>query len=118
MIHSEPSHSQSPSSSSIFSHPSSKARCLSKVESALPKSPRKKVEIVKILAKEFKLKIKYDNQPKVGRPKNNLADDEVEWLSVFFERPDKTYTLPGMKDQKHTGKVNDESMFVQRRYLL
>ena len=72
---------------------------------------------MKSLAKQFKLKIKYDNQPKVGRPKNNLAD-EVEWLRVFLERPDITYTLPGMKDQKYTGKVNGESTFVQRCYLL
>ena len=75
------------------------------------------MEIVKGLAKQFKLKIKYDNQPKVGCPKNNLADDDVEWLRVFFERPDITYTLLGMKDQKYTGKVNGESTFVQKRYL-
>ena len=118
IIQSEPSHSQSPSSSSTFSHPSTKARYLRKVASALPKSPGKKVEIVKTLAKQFKLINKYDNQPKIERPKNNLADDEVEWLRVFFERPDIIYTLPGMKDQKYTGKVNGESTFVQRRYLL
>ena len=39
IIHSEPPHSQSPSSSSTFSHPSTKARCLRKVTSALTKSP-------------------------------------------------------------------------------
>ena len=59
IIHSEPQHSQSPSSSSTFSHPSTKARCLKKATSALPKSPGKKVEIVKRLAEQFKLKIKY-----------------------------------------------------------
>ena len=75
------------------------------------------MEIVKSLAKQFKLKIKYDHQPKVKRPKN-LADDEVEWLRVFFEQPDITYTLPGMKDQRYTGKVNGESIKVQRSYLL
>ena len=80
IVHSEPSHSQSASSSSTFSHPSTKARCLRKVASALPKSHGKKVKIVKSLDEQFKLKIKYDNQPKVGRPKNNLADDKVEWL--------------------------------------
>ena len=46
------------------------------------------------------------------------ADDEVEWLRVFLKLPDITYTLPGMKDQKYTGKVNGESTFVQRCYLL
>ena len=60
---------------------------------------------MKSLGKQFKLKIKYDNQPKVGRPKNNLAADEVEWLRVFFERPDITYTLAGMKDQKYAGRL-------------
>ena len=118
IIHSEPSQSQSSSSSSTFFSLFYKGRCLRKVASALPKCPGKKMEIVKSLAKQFKLKIKYDNQPKVGRPKNNLADDDVEWLRVFFEQPDITYTLLGMKDQKYTGKVNGESTFVQRRYLL
>ena len=56
IIHSEPPHSQSPSSSSTFSHPSTRARYLRKVASALPKSPGKKVEIVKSLAEQFKLK--------------------------------------------------------------
>ena len=73
---------------------------------------------MKSLAKQFKLKINYDHQPIVVRPKINLADDEVEWLRVFFERPDITYTLLGMKDQKYTGKLNGESTLVQRRYLL
>ena len=101
-IHSEPSHSQSPLGSSTFSHPSTKARILRKVTSALSKSPRKKVEIVKCLAKQIKLEIKYDNQPTVGCPKNNLTDDEVEWLGVFFKRSDITYTLPGNEwSKKH-----------------
>ena len=73
---------------------------------------------MKSLAKQFKLKINYDHQPIVVRPKINLADDEVEWLRVFFKRPDITYTLLGMKDQKYTGKLNGESTLVQRRYLL
>ena len=73
---------------------------------------------MKNLAKQFKRKIKYDNQPKIGHPKNILADDEVEWLRVSLEQPDKIYTLPRMKDQIYTGKTNGESTFVQRRYLL
>ena len=114
IIDSEPSHSQSPST---FFHPSTNARCLRKAASTLRKSPGKKMEIVKSLVKQFKLKINYDNQPKVERPKNNLADDDVEWLRVFFERPDITYTLLGTRDQRCTGKVNGESTFVQKRYL-
>jgi len=105
------------SSNSAFSHSASKARSLRKAASALPKSPCKKVEIVKSLAKQFQLKIR-DHGQSVGRPKNSLTDNELEWLSVFFERPDITYTLPGIKDHKYTGKVNGESTFAQKRYLL
>jgi len=105
------------SSNSAFSHSASKARSLRKAASALPKSPCKKMEIVKSLAKQFQLKIR-DHGQSVGRPKNSLTDNELEWLSVFFERPDITYTLPGIKDHKYTGKVNGESTFAQKRYLL
>ena len=73
--------------------------------------------MVKTLAKQFNLKIQYNKQS-VGRPKNNLSPDELDWLTTFFERPDITYTLPGMKDHKYMGKKDGESVYKQKRYLL
>ena len=107
------------SPSSKFSNTAIRARSLKKAADALPKSPRKKVEIVKSLAKQFHLKVKYTNIiNKGGRPNSTLTEIENEWLNSFFERPDITYTTPGMKDQKYLGKVNGESTFAQKRYLL
>ena len=72
---------------------------------------------MKTLAKQFNLKIQYNKQS-VGRPKNNLSPEELDWLTTFFERPDITYTLPGMKDHKYMGKKDGESVYKQKRYLL
>ena len=103
-----------------FSNTAIKARSLKRaaVAAALPRSPSKKVEIVQSLAKQFNLKIQYSSKAKVGRPCNDLAEIEINWLKDFFDRPDITYTTPGMKDQKYIGKVNGESLFAQKRYLL
>ena len=101
-----------------FSNTAIKARSLKKAAAALPRSPSKKVEIVQSLAKQFNLKIQYSSKAKVGRPCNDLAEIEINWLKDFFDRPDITYTTPGMKDQKYLGKVNGESLFAQKRYLL
>lgn len=101
-----------------FTQNSTKARSLRKAAAALPKSPSKKVEIVKSLAKKFNLRIQYDNRISPGRPKNELSEEEREWLESFFERPDITYTTPGRKDQRYLGKKDGESQYTQVRYLL
>lgn len=74
--------SQSPSSS--FSQASAKARSLKKVASALPKSPGKTAETVQSLAKQFKLKIKYHDQHKAGRPANKLSNNKLDFDFRIF----------------------------------
>ena len=107
----------SSSSTSSFSNKAVKGRSLKKAFDALPKSPRKRSEIVKSLLKKFNLHINIATK-KPGRPINELSADEIERLLEFMERPDVTYTNPGRKDQRYIGKENGKSKFVPTRYLL
>ena len=105
------------SSTSSFSNKAVKGRSLKKACDALPKSPRKRSEIVQDLTKKFNLRINVAAK-KPGRPVNEFSADEIEWLLEFMERPDVTYTNPGRKDQRYIGKENGKSKFVPIRYLL
>lgn len=70
------------------------------------------------MAKQFNLRIQFDNQSRLGRPKNKLSKTELQWLDNFFERPDITYITPGRKEQKYLGRVNGEGNYAQKKYLL
>ena len=107
----------SSSSTTSFSNKAVKGRSLKKVGDALPKSPRKRSEIVQSLSKKFNLRINLATK-KLGRPVNELSADEIEWLLEFMERPDVTYTNPGRKDQRYIGKENGKSKFVPICYLM
>ena len=109
--------SSSSSSTSSFSTKAVKGRRLKKACDALPKSPRKRSEIVQSLSKKFNLRINLATK-KPGRPVNELSADKISWLLEFMERPDVTYTNPGRKDQRYIGKENGKSKFVLIRYLL
>ena len=54
----------------------SKLRVYEKAPSTSPRSPSKKVDAVKYLAKKFQLEIQYNTSKKitVGRPKNNFSE--------------------------------------------
>ena len=88
-----------------------KGRSLKKACNALPKSPRKRWEIVQSLSKKFNLRINLATK-KPGRPVNELSADEIEWLLEFMERPNVTYTSPGRKDKRYIGKENGKSKFT------
>lgn len=90
-------------------------RSVSKVEKLLPKSPRKKCEVIKGLAHKYKLRIQFSKR---GRKANILTEDQTSHLTEFFERPDITYTNPGRKDNKYVGIINGKKTFLQKRYLL
>ena len=92
-------------------------RSLKKVVKALPKSPKKRTEIVKFLASKFDLWIKLDHK-NLGHPENALSDEEQTWLSKFLDRPDITYTNPGKNNQRYIGKENGKNVFVPIKYLL
>ena len=40
---------------------------------------------------------------KAGRKKNELSQEEREWLENFFERADITYTKPGRRNTVYVG---------------
>ena len=99
----------------FFASPHKPRRSIQKVAKTLPKSPRKRKEVISALVKKFKLRIK-PTQSKTGRPKNELTESEKEWLKNFLDKPDITYVTPGWKDHRYVGKVDGKSQYVQKRY--
>ena len=88
---------QIPSSAeSLFFNKSVKCRSLKEVVNALPEGPNKRNEIVQSLSQKFNLQISLRSK-NLGRPENDLSEDEVEWSSQYMDRPNITYTNPGKK---------------------
>ena len=83
-----------------------------KVEKALPKSPIKSTEIVKILVKKFALRI---HMKLNGQEKKILNQEEKVYLLDFLNRCDMTY--PGIKDVFYLGKSNEVSQYETKCYL-
>ena len=102
---------------SAFSQAHIRSRSIQKVAKTLPKSPRKRKEVISALANKFKLRIK-PTQSKAGRPTNELTKSEKEWLKNFLDKPDITYVTPGRKDHRYAGKVDGKSQYIQKRYLM
>ena len=112
-------HSQEPldsQPSTSFSNSAVKSRIIKKVEKSLPKSPRRKKKVIKSLASKFNVKVKLTQ--KVGRKKNELTEQENQWLVEFLNRPDISYTTPGRRDNVYRGKLDKVKKFGQKRYLL
>ena len=55
---------------------------------------------------------------KLGRPENELSDEEQTWLSKFLDSPDITYTNLGKNNQRYVGKENGNGLLVPIKYLL
>ena len=69
--------------STSFSTKQAKARSISRAEKALPKSPRKKNEILGSLAKKYKLRIVM-NKKKTGRRATELTEEEKQRLWIIW----------------------------------
>ena len=78
---------------------------------------RKKVEVIGSLAKKFKVSIAVAKN-KARRKKNELSQEEREWLKKFLEREDKTYITPGRRNTVYVGMDHDKRQYKQKRYLL
>ena len=114
----ESKENQIPSSAeSLFFNKSVKCGSLKEAVNALPKGSNKRNEIVQSLSQKFNLRISLSSK-NLGRPENDLSEDEVEWSSQYMDRPNITYTNPGKKDQRYIGKENGKSKFVPIYYLL
>ena len=105
---------QTPGSS--FSCKQTLHRSLSRADSHLPKSPHKKAEVIQRSATKYKLRINL--KEKRGRPCKKLYEREKIWLFEFADRSDISYTNPGRKDSVYIGKINGESQYIQKKYLL
>ena len=101
---------------SAFSTKQSKSRSLKKADDHLPQSPRKKAEIIQILASKYQIRIKlHENR---GRPRKQLSQEKKDWLINFLGRSDMKFTNPGGKDNKYITKVNGERIYLPKQYLL
>ena len=92
----------------LFLQAHTRSRSIQKVAKTLPKSPRKRKEVISALANKLKLHIK-PTQSKAGRPKNELTESEKEWLKTFLDKFDITYVTPVRKDHRYVGKVDGKS---------
>ena len=82
----------------------------------LPKSPRNKAEIIQRLATKYKLRTNL--KKKLGRPRKELTEGEKIWLLEFLDRSDISFTNPGRKCSIYIGRINGESQYMQKKYLL
>ena len=115
----EPSPSNSASSvpsETSFSNKQSKARSLSRVDKALPKSPTKKKEIIGSLLQRYALYLPERKKP--GPKRTEINEVEAAWLTAFFSRGDVSYINPGRKDNVYIGKVDGKRQYAQKMYLL
>ena len=103
---------------SAFLKANTRSRSIQKVAKTLPKSPKKRKEVISALANKFKMRIK-SIQSKSGRPKNELTESEKEWFKSVLDKLDITYVTPGQKDHRYVGKVDaGKSHYVQKRYFM
>jgi len=72
--------------------------------------------VVGALAKKYKLKTHLCPQ-KPGSKVQELKEDEIDWLSEFFDRGDISYITPGRKDHVYVGISEGIKQYVQKRYL-
>ena len=83
---------------------------------AASQEPNKKAEVIQKLATKYQLRVNLKETR--GRPCKELVEEEKIWLIEFLNRSDISYTNPGRKDNVYIGKLNGESQYKQRQYLL
>ena len=66
----------------------------------------------------LKVKLPAISNKKGERPSKGSTEEELQWLTEFFKRPDITCQLPEKKDIVYIGRVNGEKKYLQKRYLL
>ena len=68
------------------------------------------------MATKYKLRINL--QQNCGRPRKELNEEEKIWLIEFLNKSDISCTNPGRKDHVYAGKIDSESKYKQKQYLL
>ena len=81
----------------------------------LPRSLRKKVDIIQSLASKYQIRINmHENR---GRPRKELSEEKNDWMIELLSRSDMTYTNPGRQDNVYISKVDGEWKYLPRQYL-
>ena len=89
---------------------------MKKATDHLSQSPRKKVEIIQILASKYQIRIKmHENR---GRPRKELSEERKDWMTEFLSRNDMTHTSPCRQNNVYIGKVDGERKYLPRQCLL
>ena len=101
------------SNDSVFLPKQSFQSSVNKVEKHLPKSTRKKCEVIIGLANKYKFRLQF---AKNGRKAKVLNEEQFVYLQ-FFERPDITYTNPGREGNVQVGVIHREKIFPQKQHL-
>ena len=98
--------------SAFFSNAAIKLRSVKKAE----KSLRRKREFITRLVSKFQVPLKFGE--KIGRKKNALSAEEVNWVIPFLNQPDILYTSPGRKNSVYVRTFGKVRKFAQKRYFL
>ena len=102
---------------SAFKFNVTKGRAVARVEKSLPKTPRRKREVVSTLVKNLRMgESRRKNKP--GQEKVTLDREQKEWLREQLDRPIYSTMAPGKKDNVYKGKVDGEKQYEQKRFLL
>ena len=97
--------------STVFKHLSTRSKSFKEAEQNLPKSPRKRKKVVKMIAsKTLRIKL-YDNQ---GRQRQELSLEQEKWLLDFLERPDISRQTTERKGAIYIEKLNGERQYKQK----
>ena len=83
---------------------------------SLAEKSAQKAEVIEKLVEKYHVKIPFNT--KRGRPRKDLNEEEKKWLETFFSHREVSCTNPGRKEHVHVGKIDGESCYKQRLYLL
>ena len=97
--------------STVFKHLSTRSKSFKEAEQNLPKSPRKRKKVVKMIAsKTLRIKL-YDNQ---GRQRQELSLEQEKWLLDFLDRPDISRQTTERKGAIYIEKLNGKRQYKQK----
>ena len=68
------------------------------------------------LAKKINLRVAVHS--KSGRKKNELSEEEKDWIQNFLEGSDITYTTPRRRDTVYVGMYGGKREYKQKQYTL
>ena len=108
--------SSSPTTYSAFKTKQTLSWSVHKTGRSLFCSPCKKTEVIRTLSQKFNLRIALHN--KSERKKNELNEEEEEWIENSLEGSGITYKTPGRRDTVYFGMYGGKREYKHKGYLL